>query len=93
MPGGRLTDDGKTTPMNKPVEQLTEKLGAKPATKIEWNKIIPATSPTIDLTHRLWSKPGYSHNINKLQFIEIGQVGKPIKAMIQSNKKTKIPVP
>jgi hypothetical protein len=37
MPGGTLTDDGETTPIKKPVEELTDKPAAKPATKTERN--------------------------------------------------------
>jgi hypothetical protein len=53
MPGGTLTDDGETTPMKKPVEELATKPAAKPATKTEGNKIIPATPRTIDPTRGL----------------------------------------
>jgi hypothetical protein len=42
MPGGTLTDAGETTPMKKPVEELTERPAAKPATKTERNKVILA---------------------------------------------------
>jgi hypothetical protein len=43
MPGGTLTDDGETTSMKKPVEELTENPAANPVTKTERNKVIPAT--------------------------------------------------
>jgi hypothetical protein len=42
MPGGTLTNDGETTPMKKPEEELTEKPAAKPATKTERNNVILA---------------------------------------------------
>jgi hypothetical protein len=54
MPGGTLTDDGKTTPMKKPVEEKMEKPAAKPATQTEWNKVIWATLRTVDPPRGLW---------------------------------------
>jgi hypothetical protein len=43
MPGGILTDNCKTLAMTKPVEEPMENAAAKPATKLEQNKEIPAT--------------------------------------------------
>jgi hypothetical protein len=93
MPGGTLTDDGETTPMKKPVEELTEKPAAKPATKTELNKVIPATPRTIDPTRGFWSKVAQGGNFNKSEFAEVGSKGKPIKQTIQSNETTKVPGP
>jgi hypothetical protein len=56
MPGGTLTDDGETTPLKKPLEELTEKPAAKPVAKTERNKVIPAILRTIDPRRGLWSK-------------------------------------
>jgi hypothetical protein len=71
MSGGIQTDDGETTPMKKPVEELTEKPAAKPATQTEQNKVIPVTPCTIDPSHGLWSKVAHIHNINKSEFTEV----------------------
>jgi hypothetical protein len=79
MPGGTLTDDGETTPMKKPVEEITEKPAAKPATKTERNKVIAATPRRIDPTRGLWSKVAQGDNFNKSEFTEVGGKGKPIK--------------
>jgi hypothetical protein len=79
--------------MKKPVEELTEKPAAKPATKTERNKVIPATPRTIDPTRGLWSKVAQGGNFNKSEFTEVGHQGKPIKQPIHSNEKTKVPGP
>jgi hypothetical protein len=55
MQGGTLTDDGETTPMKNPLEELREKPAANPSTKTERNKIIPAIPGTIDPICGLWS--------------------------------------
>jgi hypothetical protein len=84
MLGGTLTDDGETTPMKKPVEELTEKPAAKPATKTKPNKVIPATPCTIDPTRRLWSKVAQGGNFNKSEFAEVGRRGN------QSNMQSRV---
>jgi hypothetical protein len=93
MRGGTLTDDGETTPIKEPVEELPEMPATKAPTKIEWNRVVPATACTIDQIRGLWSKVAQGGNINKTEFTEIGRKGNPIKQPIQSNETTKIPGP
>jgi hypothetical protein len=93
MPGGTLTDDGETTPMKKPVEELMEKPAAEPATKPELNKVIPATPRTIDPTPGLWTQVAQGGSYNRSEYTEVGHKGKPINQPIHSNEKTKVPGP
>jgi hypothetical protein len=93
MPQGTLTDDGESIPIKKPLEELTQKLAAKPDTKTPQNKVIPAIPCTIDLTCWLWSQVAQGSNFNKSECTEVSWKGKPIKQLIHSNQKTKVPGP
>jgi hypothetical protein len=93
MPEGPRSDDGETTPMKKPVEELTTKPGAKPATRRERNKVIPGTPHMINPTGGLWLKVFPGDSFNNSEFTVVGHKWIPIKQPNQSNNKTKVPWP